>query len=168
MDAKWENGGGIAMKTIGRFLLLVVLLNVVRYVIAGLVEGPLIMPSLMGVMEAHPNLFTSEFTTLDWITSFTYNFVMWMVVVWVYHLAHSSLAGSDVIKSLKIFGIGWLFFASVSLIYMNHYGAGREFYLWNILDGIITYSVVGIANGLLYRRLMGTADGKEKPETADF
>ena len=50
---------------------------------------------------------------------------------------------------------------------MNHYGVGREFYLWNILDGIIAYSVVGVANGLLYRRVMGTAEGKEEPEKND-
>lgn len=155
------------MKTILRFLTLVVILNIIRYVIAGLIEGPLIMPSLMGVMEAHPNVFTAEFSTLDWVTSFTYNFVMWLVVVWVYHLAHSNLSGSDVIRSLKIFGIAWLFFASLSLIYMNHYGVGREFYLWNILDGIIAYSVVGVANGLLYRRVMGTVEGKEESEKTD-
>ena len=151
------------MKTFLRFLLLVVILNVLRYGIAGLIEGPLIMPSLTGVMEAHPDVFIAEFTTLDWVTSFVYNFVMWLVVVWIYHLAQANLAGSDIVKSLKVFGIAWLFFASVSLIYMNHYGVGREFYHWNILDGVIAYTVVGLANGLLYRRVMGMVQKKEKP-----
>ena len=97
------------MATFFRFLVLVVILNVVRYLVGGLVEQPFILPHLFGEMEANPSYFATEFTTIDWATSFFYNFMMWLAVVWVYH--------------------------SVSFIYMNHYSHPKAFYFWNVLNG---------------------------------
>jgi arginine exporter protein ArgO len=62
---------------------------------------------------------------------------------------------SDLVASLKTFALGWLFFASVSAIYMNHYSHPKDFYLWNILDAVLAFLIVAVANGLLCRPMMG-------------
>ena len=100
-----------------RFLVLVVLLNVVRYLVAGVVEQALVLPHLFGAMAESPEYF--------------------------------------MVASLKSFGLMWLMFAAVSAIYMNHYSHPRDFYLWNILDAVIAFATVAVANGLLYRRVLG-------------
>ncbi|MXX72145.1 MAG: hypothetical protein F4106_12815 [Gemmatimonadetes bacterium] len=138
-----------------RFLVLVVLLNIVRYVVAGFVEQMLILPHLFAAMAASQEYFRTEFTTLDWVTSYLYNFAMWAVAAWVFHLLRPVLKGGDVAASLKSFGVMWLMFAAVSTIYMNHYSHPPDFYLWNILDAVIAFGTVALANGLLYRRVMG-------------
>jgi hypothetical protein len=142
------------MLTFLRFLGLVVLLNVIRYVVGGLVEGPFIMPALFGVMEDNPSYFNTDFQTIDWITSFGYNFAMWAVAVWLYHLCRPVLSGSEVVRSLKVFGIAFLFFASVSFIYMNHYSHTKMFYVLNVADALLMFALVGLANGFLYPVLM--------------
>ena len=106
-------------------------------------------------MEANPSYFATEFTAIDWATSFFYNFVMWLTCVWVFHLMRPTIAGSDLVASLKVFGIMCLFFASISAILMNHYSHPKDFYFWIILDGVLIYALVGACNGLLYRRVMG-------------
>ena len=138
-----------------RFLALVVLLNVIRYVGGWAFEPFIIFPGLMGAMEENAGYFNTAFTTFDWVTSYSYNFAMWLVCVWVFHLLRPAIRGSDIVASLKVFGIMWLFFAAVSAIYMNHYSHPKDFYVWNVLDGLLVYALVAIANGLLYRRLMG-------------
>lgn len=147
-----------------RFVVLVILLNVVRYVVAPLLEGPLVFPGLFGAMEASPDYFNSEFGRWDWITSYAYNFIMWTVTVWLFHLLRPVLRGSDVVASLKVFALSWLMFAAVSAIYMNHYSHPRAFYVWSILDGVIAFGLVGLANGLLYRRVMGPAAARTVSE----
>lgn len=141
--------------TFVRFLALVVLLNVVRYLVAGVVEQMLVLPHLFGAMAESPEYFRTEFTTWDWITSYLYNFVMWGVAAWVFHLLRPVLRGGNVVASLKSFALMWLMFAAVSAIYMNHYSHPRDFYLWNILDAVIAFGTVAVANGLLYGRVMG-------------
>lgn len=142
--------------TVLRFLVLVVLLNVVRYLVAGVIEQALVLPHLFGAMAESPEHFRTEFATWDWVTSYLYNFVMWGVAAWVFHLLRPVLRGGDVVASLKSFGLMWLMFAAVSAIYMNHYSHPRDFYLWNILDAVIAFSTVAVANGLLYRHVMGS------------
>lgn len=137
-----------------RFLALVLALNVVRYVVGGLIEGPLILPSLFGVMEENPSYFNSEFETIDWVTSYLYNFAMWAVATWFYHICRPVLSGAEIVKSLKVFGLAFLFFASVSFVYMNHYSHPKEFYLFNVADALVAFLVVGVANGFLYPLLM--------------
>ncbi len=43
---------------------------------------------------------------------------------------------------------------------MNHWIHSKVFYFWNILDAAIVFPIVAIANGLLYRRIVGVTDGE--------
>lgn len=139
-----------------RFLALVVILNLLRYVIGGtLIEPFTIFPGLAASMEESASYFRNEFETFDWATSFFYNFMMWLVCVWVFHLMRPVIKGSDLVASFKVFGILCLFFASISAILMNHYSHPKDFYFWIILDGVLMYALVAAGNGLLYRRFMG-------------
>ncbi len=144
------------MKTVFKFLLLVIILNLIRYFIVGPIEGLTIMEPMHRVMPEYPECFNNEFTQFDWMTSFFYNFMLWVSVVWIFHLAHPALKGSYLIKSLKVFGICCLFFSSLAAIYMNHYIVDiRTFYRYSILDAIIVFTILGVGNGLLYPRIMG-------------
>ena len=140
------------MKFIFKFLALVVTLNLVRYIVAGPIEQFTILPKLFGIMSENPTIFNNEFTTFDWVSSFFYNFMMWFIVTVVFVLMHKNLQGNMIIKSLKVFGLMFLLFASISAIYMNHYAHAKTFYILNILDGVIAFTIVALANGLLYPR----------------
>lgn len=150
-----------------RFLGLVLVLNVLRYAGGFLFEPFVIFPGLFGAMAENASYFRTEFGTFDWVTSYIYNFLMWMCAAWVFHLARPALRGTDLVCSLKIFGILWLNFAAISAIYMNHYSHPRDFYFWNILDGLLVFMLVAIGNGLLYRRILGpfarAGSGTDKP-----
>ena len=55
------------------------------------------------------------------------------------------------LRSLQGFGLMALFFISLAAVYMNHYTAPfRPFYAWSMVDALIVFTLVGIANGLLY------------------
>ena len=139
-----------------RFLALVVILNVLRYVIGGfLVEPFTIFSGLFTAMQESASYFNSVFDTFDWVTSFFYNFMMWLICVWVFHLLRPVIKGSDLVASFKVFGIMCLFFASISAILMNHYSHPKDFYFWIVLDGLLMYALVATGNGLLYRQIMG-------------
>lgn len=138
-----------------RFLSLVIVLNVLRYAVGTVLEPILIFPGLFRAMESQSAYFNTSFTQLDWVTSYFYNFVVWLSCVWVFHLMRPALRGNDIAASLKSFGLMWLFFVSVSAVYMNHYSHAKAFYAWNIADALIMFAVVAIGNGLLYRRIMG-------------
>ena len=129
-------------------------------------EQALVLPHLFGAMAESPEYFSTEFGTWDWVTSYLYNFVMWGVAAWVFHLLRPVLKGGDVVASLKSFGLMWLMFAAVSAIYMNHYSHPRDFYLWNILDAVIAFATVAVANGLLYRRVLGPGAAAGSPTGA--
>lgn len=149
------------MKTILKFLLLVVLLNLVRYFIGGPIEGFTIMEPMHRVMPEYPMCFNNNFTTQDLASSFFYNFMLWLSVTWIFHVAHPALSGSWVVRSLKVFGLGWLFFASLAAVYMNHYVADiRTFYLYSILDALILFPLLGVTNGVLYPWLFGRGETK--------
>jgi hypothetical protein len=138
-----------------RFLGLVLVLNVLRYSGGFLFEPFVIFPGLFGAMEESASYFRNEFTSVDWVTSYLYNFLMWMSCVWVFHLMRPAIRGTDLVASLKTFGIMWLMFASTSAIYMNHYSHPRDFYFWNLFDALLVFTLVAIGNGYLYRRIMG-------------
>jgi hypothetical protein len=129
---------------------LIIILNVLRYVIAGPIEMLLVANKMFAVMQKNFTFFNTKFTTVDWVTSYFYNFMMWLTIVWVFHLTNPLLRGGCLVKSLKVFGIMFLFFASLSAIYMNHYSHTRDFYVYSIFDGLIVFSIVAIANGLIY------------------
>lgn len=137
-----------------RLIILVVILNVLRYTVIGFIEAPLILPILFDQMAEQASYFNTEFTTMDWITSYFYNFVMWLITVCIFHLMHPVLKGNFYSKSLKVFGIMWIFFASVSAIYMNHYSHPRDFYIWNIIDAILVFALLSQLNGFLYPIVM--------------
>lgn len=139
------------MKTFFKLLVLVIILNIIRYLAGFPLEAWLIFDGMSVAIERSPLYFNSSFTAFDWATSYFYNFMMWFVCVWIFHVAHPAMKGHDVRKSLKIFGILFLFFASISAIYMNHYSHPKEFYLYCIGDSFIVYTLVGAANGLLYK-----------------
>lgn len=138
-----------------RFAALVVVLNVARYLVAGVVGQQLTMPGIMGVMQSHPQYFSDFSGRWDLPTSYLYNFFMWAVAAWLFHLLRPVLRGGDMAASLKSFGLAWLFFAAVSAIYMNHYSHPKSFYAWNLIDSVLAFGVVAVANGALYRRVMG-------------
>lgn len=43
------------------------------------------------------------------------------------------------------------------LVVLLHYSHPPDFYVWNILDAVIAFGTVALANGLLYGRVMGRA-----------
>jgi hypothetical protein len=133
-----------------KFLALVVVLNVLRYLLGFPFEKWLIFERLLGAMQRSSSCFNTQFTTFDWATSYFYNFMMWLTITWVFVMMHPVLRGSILVKSLKVYALMFLFFASVSAIYMNHYRHPKDFYAYNILDGLIVYTLVGVVNGLIY------------------
>jgi len=103
-------------------------------------------------MGLFPDCFNANFGVNDFAISLVYNFVMWLAVVWVFHLAHPVFSGLLIWKSLKVFGLMLLFYLGVSAVYMNHYTDDlKPFYLYAMADGVLLFTLVGLANGLLYR-----------------
>jgi len=135
-------------------MILVIIINLVRYFVPTFIEAPLVLGKLFAVMGNNPTYFNTAFTTFDWATSYFYNFMMWLAILWVFHLLHPVLQGHIIVKSLKVFGIMLIFFASLSAIYMNHYSHPKEFYFYNVLDAVIVFPIVAVANGLLYPLIM--------------
>lgn len=129
------------------------MLNVIRYLVGGPIESVTIMEPMHAVMPEYPEVFNVDFGTTDFVISLGYNFMLWLTATWVFHLAHPVFRGPVIVKSLKVFGLMCLFFVSQAAVYMNHYtDAVKPFYLYSMLDGLIVFGVVGVANGLLYPR----------------
>ena len=142
------------MKTFLKLLLLVVLLNVARYLLGFYLEGWLILPGMFDVMEKFPASFNKNFNSVDFAISLFYNFMLWFTTAWLFHLAHPRLQGGFIVKSLKLYGIVGLFFCSLSAVYMNHYVAAmRPFYLYSMLAALLLFPLVALVNGVLYPRL---------------
>lgn len=137
------------MKRVFQFLLLVLFINAARYVYAFLPVEQMIFGPLMSSISASPSYFNNDFSTTDWVSSYFYNFMLWFTVTLVYVLLEPRLTGHPVIRSLKVYGIAFLFFASISAIYMNHYSHPKDFYLWNIADALVVMPFVAVINGLL-------------------
>ena len=60
------------MITVLKFLALVILLNVIRYAYAFLPLEQFAAAPMFSVMGENPSYFNSDFTTMDWVTSFFY------------------------------------------------------------------------------------------------
>lgn len=133
-----------------KLILLCIILNLLRYYVIGFVEGLVIMGPLFGTMEKNLSYFNTNFETIDWVTSYFYNFVMWFTVTVAFHKIHPHLKGPMLVKSLKVYGFFVIVFASISAIYMNHYSHSKDFYLYSILDAVLVFSLLGLANGFLY------------------
>ncbi|MBI4548252.1 MAG: hypothetical protein HY707_09745 [Ignavibacteriae bacterium] len=110
-----------------KFLGLVIALNVVRYTVPIWLEQWLILPQLFSAMERSSAYFNTGFTTVDWMTSYFYNFMMWLTIAWFFVLLEPHLRGNIVVKSLKVYGMALIFFISLSAIYMNHYSHPKNF-----------------------------------------
>lgn len=134
---------------------LCIMLNLIRYFVIGFIEQAFILEQLFGTMEKSRDYFNTEFTTIDWLTSFLYNFVMWFAMLASFHIAHPNLKGTMLVRSLKVFGLMLVLFLSISAIYMNHYSHPKDFYVWNMIDAVVVIPLVGIANGLLYPWMFG-------------
>lgn len=142
------------MKIVLKFLGLVLLLNIVRYFIGGPIEALVLMEEMHSVIPQYPEVFDTDFSTRNFIISLFYNFMMWLTATWVFYIAHPQVKGNFIIKSLKIFGLMGLFFVSLAAVYMNHYTADiKTFYLYSMLDAVILFPLVGVANGLLFPKL---------------
>jgi predicted Na+-dependent transporter len=108
------------------------------------------MGPLFGAMEKNIAYFNTNFQTIDWITSYFYNFMMWLSVTIAFHKIHPHLAGSMPVRSVKVYSFFVVVFASISAIYMNHYSHSKDFYLYSILDAVLVFVLLGLANGYLY------------------
>lgn len=139
------------MKTFLKFLLLVIILNVVRYLVGGPLEALFVVEGMHAVMPQYPEVFNVDFSGRDFALSFFYNFMLWFSATAVFYLSYPAIKGHFVIRSLKVFGLMCLFFVSLAAVYMNHFReAVRAFYIYSMLDAIILFSIVGIANGLIF------------------
>lgn len=153
------------MVKFSKFLLLVFLLNIIRYLIGGPIEALVLVEQMHAVMPKYPEVFDTNFSNADFTISLFYNFMLWLTATWVFYVAHPALKGSFIVKSLKIFGLMGLFFISLAAVYMNHYTADiKTFYLYSMLDAVILFPLVGVANGILYPRIFRT--GKDSGEEA--
>lgn len=145
------------MKTTARFLLLVVVLNLARYLLGWFPESWWVVPGMFGVMAKFPGSFNVNFDSKDFAVSLFYNFMLWFSAAWIFHVAHANVRGNFLIKSLKIYGISCLFFVSLTAVYMNHFvDSIKPFYLCSMLDAVILFPIVALANGLLYPKLFKT------------
>lgn len=142
------------MRTAFKFLLLVIVLNLIRHLFGWHLEGRYVLPGMFGVMEKLPGCFNADFSSNDFAVSLFYNFMLWLSATWIFHVAHSNLSGSWVAKSLKIYGLCCLFFLSLTAVYMNHFAdPARPFYLYSMLDAIILFPIIAVANGPIYPKL---------------
>ncbi|HSR69026.1 MAG TPA: hypothetical protein VLU25_13905 [Acidobacteriota bacterium] len=148
----------MAVGLVLRLLALTVLLNLLRYLVGGFIEGFTIMGPMHAPMARFPQVFDTDFSGGDLAVSLLYNFMMWFFAVCLFHLMQPSLAGGWWAKSFKGYGLVCLFFISLAAVYMNHYNdAVKPFYLWSMVDAVIVFSVVAAGNALLYPRMIPTA-----------
>ena len=142
------------MHTFLKFILLVIALNAVRYLVGGPIEAVTIMEPMHEVIPKFPDVFDNDFDAMDFTISVFYNFMLWLTATWVFHIAHPVVQGNFIGKSFKLFGLMCLFFVSLAAVYMNHYtSVVKKFYLFSMLDALIVFSIVALANGLIYPRL---------------
>ena len=152
------------MNTSVRLLILVIILNVVRYVIGGAIEQFTIMEPMHRVMPQFPECF-SEFSVNDFVISLLYNFVMWFAATLAFHKMHPSLGGPMILRSLQSFGIMCLFFIGLAAVYMNHFTDPiKPFFLWSMVDALIVFAVVGLAAGLIYPFFFRKKMAERQPE----
>ena len=139
---------------IGKLLVLVIILNLIRYFVGGPIEAVVLMEPMHAVMPNYPEVFDVEFSTADFAISLFYNFMMWFTATWVFYLTHSVFRGNFYVKSLKVFGLMGLFFVSLAAVYMNHYTPEvKTFYLYSMLDAVILFPIIALSNGFLFPRI---------------
>lgn len=144
------------MVTLMRLIALVIVLNLIRYFVGGPIESVTIMEPMHRMLPDYPGVFDLDFTSRDFAISLFYNFMLWFSATLAFHLAWPALKGPMWVRSLTMFGVMALFFCSLAAVYMNHYvGQMRSFYAWSMVDALILFTLIGLANGILYPLIMG-------------
>jgi hypothetical protein len=150
------------MRRILKFLLLVFLLNSIRYAAGWPLERLFIHEKLTAAMENNADIFNSQFTGFDWAAFFFVNFAMWFLISLIYVKIEPLVHGHPMRKSLKVYGVMFLFFVAISALYMNQYSHPSDFYVYNILDGMLIFPLVALANGLIHPRLFKDSTAQQK------
>jgi hypothetical protein len=151
------------MRRILKFLLLVFLLNSVRYAIGWPLERLLIQERLSAVTEGSPDIFNGAFGPWEWAIYFLANFMTWFLISVIYVKIEPQVHGSPMRKSFKVYGVMFLYFVAVSVTYMNQYSHPSDFYVWNILDRMLIFPIMAVTNGLIYPRLFHGAAAEPHP-----
>jgi hypothetical protein len=141
------------LRRILKTILLAVLLTAVRYAIGLPVEWFLIYDKLNSVMTQGRELFNVEFTPIEQLYSVAYNFLGWLLITILYVKIEPIVHGHPIRKSLKVYGVMYMYFVSVSAIYMLRYNHPSDFYLFMMLDRLLLFPIVAVANGILHPRL---------------
>lgn len=151
------------MKTGAKLILLVALLNIVRYLIGGPIEAVTIMEPMHRVMPLFPEVFDTDFSNTDFAISLFYNYMLWFWATLVFHLLHPVLRGPFWWRSLQSFLLMAAFFCSLAAVYMNHFTATvKPFFFWSMIDAVILFPLVGLANALLYPLFFRSARKEER------
>ena len=145
------------MNTIGKLAGLVLLLNVIRYLVGMPLEAITILEPMHRMMPLHPEVFDVDFTSTDFTSSLFYNCMLWFWATVVFHLMHPMLQGPLWLRSVKSYLIMAAFFCSLAAVYMNHYTVEvKPFYFWSMVDALILFPLVGLANAVLYPRFFSS------------
>lgn len=139
------------MITVLKLLGLTLILNLVRYFVGGPIEAMVLMEPMHRAMPLYPDVWNNEFGSTDFVVSLGFNFALWFAVVLNFHLMASALKGPALARSFIGFGIAGAIFISLAAVYMNHFIAeSRAFFAWSIVDALILFPILALANGLLY------------------
>ena len=141
------------MRRILKFLLLVFLLNSICYAVGWPLERFLIQDKLVEAMDNNADIFNVQFTAWNWAAYFFLNFMIWFLVSMIYVKIEPLVHGHPIRKSLKVYGVMFLYFVVISAFYMNQYSHPGDFYVYNILGLMLIFPIVAVANGLLHPRL---------------
>lgn len=153
------------MRRILKFLLLVALLNAVRYAFGWPLEKLFVAEKLTAAIENNSDIFNWQFTAADWTRFYLFNFMSLFLISLIYLKIEPVVHGHPIWKSLKVYGVMFLYFATVSAAYMNQYNHPGDFYFYNILDRMLIFPVVAVANGVLYPRLFKDAAAEKHART---
>lgn len=147
--------------TFAKLLALTVALNIVRYVVGGVIEGLTIMEPMHAPMAVYPEVFNNDFGVVNFALGFFFNFVMWFAVVLAVHMMWPALKGSAMVRAFKGYAAMWLFFGALAAVYMNHYLPGvQPFYRWSIIDAMILFPLLAAAHGFFYPMLFKGRTGE--------
>ena len=138
------------MRRILKFLFLVVLLCVVRFAIGWPLEHFLVHDRLSSVMESDYDIFNWQFSAWNWVVHFFLDFMTWFLISLLYVKMEPVVHGHPIRKSLKVYGVMFLFFSTSSFVYMNHFSRPGDFFVYTMLDRLLLFTVVAVANGLIH------------------
>lgn len=141
------------MRRILKVFLLVFLLNSVRYAVGWPLERLFMREKLHAAMQDAGDIFNLQPTPWNWAAFFFVNFLIWFLITVVYVKIEPVVHGHPIRKSLKVYGVMFLFFVAISALYMNQYNHPGDFYVYHILDGMLIFPLVAVANGLIHPRL---------------